>query len=74
MASGSTSYTWCVLILGLLVGAGKITVGRGKVKKIEEGKLLRSRRDRVLKGSATAVMLALSCTCDIALDVKIWQP
>ena len=36
-----------MLILRLLVGAGKITFGRGKVKKIEEGQLLRSRRDLV---------------------------
>jgi hypothetical protein len=32
-----------VLILGLLVGAGKITFGGEKVKKIEEGSVLRSR-------------------------------
>ena len=37
------------MILGLLVGAGKMSFGRGKVEKIEEGLLLRPRRDPVLR-------------------------
>ena len=36
-------YIWCVLILRLLFGADKITCGREKVKKVEEGSVLRSR-------------------------------
>lgn len=38
MASGRR-----VLILGLLVGAGKIAFGRAKVKEIEEVSMIRSR-------------------------------
>lgn len=56
-----------MLILGLLVGAGKITFGREMDKKIEVGSVLRSRDRFGSKDSTTAVVLGT------ILQMRCWQ-
>ena len=54
----------------LLVGADKFTSGREKVKKVEEGSVLRSRDGFGFEDGITTVTWGLYCTFDIGW---IWK-